>query len=119
LLGIEMSEKGVQGVESGGKVPESSVSFGRRAVNDARFKSPKRLSRSQLGARQERGYSVRRWGMATTASGRNKGYRRYFWGHYQGSLPEVLNIGDQGPSEGHRWVSECCNARCIYHLETA
>jgi hypothetical protein len=32
-----MGEKGVQGVESGGKVPESSVSFGRRAVSEAKF----------------------------------------------------------------------------------
>jgi hypothetical protein len=37
LFGIEMGEKGVQGVDSGEKVPESSVSFGRRAVSEAKF----------------------------------------------------------------------------------
>jgi hypothetical protein len=90
LLGIEMGEKGVQGVDSGEKVPESSVSFGRRAVNDARFESPKRLSRSQLGARQEQGYSAP---AGNSGHGNRKKHRtsKVFFG----PLPRVVTRGSE------------------------
>jgi hypothetical protein len=116
LFGIEMGEKGMQGVESGGKVPESSVSFGRRAVNEAKFEAPKKLSRSRLGAWRDRGRrACARGEKRTRQPEETKDIGGMFWG----PLLEVLNIGDQGPSEGHRWGSRCCNARCIYQLETA
>jgi hypothetical protein len=116
LLGIEMGEKGVQGVESGGKVPESSVSFGRRAVSEAKF------GRQRDQACRDLEYD--RNAAAGRSPARKSGHRNYMKKRKYGqclerSLPEVLNIGDQSPSEGHRWGSECCNPRCIYHLETA
>jgi hypothetical protein len=40
---------------------------------------------------------------------------RDFEGHYLRSGTLVTN----GGASQHWWVSEHCNARCIYHLETA
>ena len=86
LLGIEMGEKGMQECVLWGQGPESSVSFGRRAVNEAGFKAPKRLSRSRRGARQERGRRVHRREMRPKQLEETVDTGEMFWG----LLPGVI-----------------------------